>query len=192
MRNVSLMTLLVSVMLMVAATPSWAAGDWIVSAHGGQTDVDRLIRSDAEWWNRVDDDSSSFGISAGYDFIPELGVRLAYERATGLTGTNRCPAGQVCPELVIRDDFDADLWSLTVVPRWYVTGNWSVFATAGVTHWDIGSGTELPGGNGTEAALGLGTSWLATPELELGLEFQRSDMDHETWRLNVGWRFGAW
>lgn len=33
MRNVSLMTLLVSVMLMVAATPSWAAGDWIVSAH---------------------------------------------------------------------------------------------------------------------------------------------------------------
>lgn len=192
MRRISLTGLLSGLALLLPVQAGWAAGDWIVSAHAGQTEVDRLIRSEGTWWNRIDDDSSSFGLSLGYDFFPELGVRLMYERAGSLRGINRCPAGQTCPAIVLTEGFDADLWSAAVVPRWYITHNWSIFGTAGLTHWRIGSGRRLPGDNGTDLTYGAGTSWLVTPEFELGVEYQRSEMDHETWRLNLGWRFGAW
>lgn len=192
MRSVWLKSGLVALMLFVPWQSGLAAGDWIISLHGGQTEIDRTVRSDGDWWNRIDDDRSSLGASLGYDFIPELGVRLMYERATGFAGVNQCPPGMVCPAVVLFDEADADLWSLAVVPRWYVTPTWSVFGTAGVTRWKLSTNNVLPGGSGTEVTYGIGTSWLASPNVEIGVEFQRSEMVHETVRLNLGWRFSAW
>lgn len=192
MRYVMLKCLLVALMLIAPWQSSFAAGDWIVSLHGGQTKVDRLIRSEGQWWNQVDDDSFSFGASLAYDFIPEMGVRLMYERATGLLGANRCPPGQTCPAVAVDEDTDADLWSLAAVPRWYVTSNWSLFGTVGIAKWRLRTDDILPGDSGTDFSYGVGTSWLVTPEFELGLEYQRSEIDHQTLRVNLGWRFGAW
>lgn len=183
-------TLLLVAMLVAAPWHTAIAdGDWMISLHAGQTDVDRLVRSDGPWWNQIDDDHTSYGASIGYEWIRALGFRLMYERVGGLTGLNRCPDGMTCPALAITEDTDAELWSLAALPRLHLTDSWSIFGTLGLMSAELDSDTILPSSSETELTYGVGASWRPVSSLDLGVEYQRSELEHETVRLNLGWRF---
>lgn len=180
--------LLASSLLLATATQVQAQEGWRVGVHGGQTEVDRLVQDSGLWWNDLDDDAFTYGASLGYDFSRNLGMRVMYERTNSLSGTNVCPTDAICPAIVLKESEEAQLWSAALLPRMYLTDDLSVFGSIGASHVEVDSGDTLPGDDDTELSYGAGISWEPAERLRVGLEYQRSEFEHDTLRVNFGWR----
>jgi opacity protein-like surface antigen len=175
----------------VMSQPAVAQGPWTAAVHFGGAEVDRLITSTDEgaWWSRVDDRRAALGASVAYDFLPMLGVRLMYERGPDYAAENVCPPGATCAAVAIGEEMDFTAWHLAAVPRIALAPDWSLFGTLGAMRWKLRQDTILPGDSGTEFTYGAGLAWRITPSVELGLEYQRSGIDYDTLRFNLGMRF---
>lgn len=170
------------------ATVSWADQPWRASVHLGTVSVDRLARDSGQWWSDIDGREAGLAISIGYDLLPTLGVRALYERANGLGASNVCPDNGVCPAIAISEELDLDHWQLAIEPRYPLGNGWSVFATLGIMDWKLRRDDILPGDSGTHAVFGAGASWRVTGRMELQLEYQRSGIDYDVFRLGAGLR----
>lgn len=162
---------------------------WTVSIHGGTLEVDRLVKRGGPWWAQVDDDESALGISAEYELLPILGLRVMYERADDLASTNVCPPDTTCPAIAINGKSDFSAWHVMLVPRYALSPNWTAFALLGASDWELDSSGELPGERGTEFSYGLGLDWQATELVNVTLEYQASSIDSDVMRFGLGVRF---
>jgi len=170
--------------------PLVAAQDrWVLSAHAGSTDIDRLITDRGPWWSSVDDDQVGLGVSVTYEWDSWLGLRLLYEEADGFEAQNRCPPNRPCPALAFDEKVDLTAWQLAAVPRWRVGPEWSVFGTAGALAWKVKRDRLLPGDSGTHFVYGGGLTWHISDRIDFGLEYQRSTVDYQSLRVNLGARF---
>lgn len=168
--------------------PALADGKWSAALHLGNHTVDRLVEDSGSWWSQVDDSSAAYGLSLAYEHSPVLGLRLMYERAGDLAAENRCPPGQACPAVAIDEEVDFTAWQIAVVPRLALGLNWSLFGTLGAMRWELRRDDILPGDSGTELVYGLGLAWRGQ-RLEMGVEYQRADIDLDAFRLSAGIRF---
>jgi opacity protein-like surface antigen len=189
MRNVYLQAIVLVFIAGVVSPPVWAQGPWSAAVHVGVAEVDRLVTDDGPWWNRVDDRRAVLGASLAYDFLPMLGVRLMYERGHEYEAENACPPGAACPTVAIREEMDFTAWHLVAVPRVALAHDWSLFGMLGAMRWKLRQDSILPGDSGTEFTYGAGLAWRVTATVELGLEYQRSGVDYDALRFNLGMRF---
>lgn len=188
----SLATRIVPMLLALAAAGSPAAaladGKWTAGLHVGSTTVDRLVEDSGAWWSRVDDSGTALGLSIAYDYSPLLGIRLMYERAASIGAQNVCPPDATCPAVAISEEVDLSSWQVAVVPRLALGPDWSLFGTLGGMRWKLHEDNVLPGDSGTDFVYGLGLAW-RTGRVQLGLEYQRTGIDSDTFRVNAGLRF---
>ncbi len=174
---------------MFMCLPLAAETPWTVSLHTGMIDIDRQIQSDGIWWSEVSDDNTMLGISVTYDFSPMLSLRLMYEQADDFSTVNACPPNAVCPAVLITEQQDFDAWQLALMPRYDFSPDWSGFVSLGIQNWELKRDQVLPGDSGTTFIYGLGVGWKALERFELSLEYQRSNVDYEAYRLGLGFRF---
>lgn len=168
--------------------PAQADGRWTASLHLGNAAIDRLVEDDGQWWSQVDDNGAAVGVSVTYEHSPIFGLRLMYELSAELEAGNRCPPGEVCPAVAIDEEVDFSAWQLAAVPRLPLGPDWSLFGTLGAMRWKLHQDDVLPGDSGTAFVYGLGLAWRAE-RIELGVEYQRADIDLDTFRLSLGLRF---
>lgn len=170
-----------------ASAPAGAAG-WTATVHVAQVEVDRVVRDDGLWWAGIDDRTSALGLSLTYRVMPTVGLRLMHERASDLRAINICPPGAACPAVAFREDTDLNTSHALGVAHFPISPAWSMHGMAGVTHWRLSPGPQLPRDSGTDFSYGLGLTWhLAL--FEFGVEYQRAGVDYDALRLNVGFRF---
>lgn len=162
---------------------------WSAVLHLGSADVNRLVTDSGPWWNDVDDDATALGVSLGYDVSPMLGLRVMYEEANNLRGDNTCPPDAICPAVVIREDVDFSAWHAAVLPRYEFAPDWTVFGILGAQRWELDRDDRLPDDSGTAFTYGAGVAWQALPLVDVGLEYQASDVDYDAVRLNLEYRF---
>jgi len=173
----------------MAAQPANAQGPFRASLHLGAAEVDRVIRSGGPWWSSVDERNTALGISLGYDYSPNLGFRLMYERGNDYATANLCPPNATCPTVAIQEEMDFSAWHFVALPRFALNREWSVYGIAGAMSWNLDRDRILPKDSGTEFTFGAGVSWLRSSRLELGFEYQASGIDYDVYRFNVGTRF---
>lgn len=162
---------------------------WSAALHLGTADVNRLVTDSGPWWNDVDDDATALGVSLAYDLSPMLGLRVMYEEANSLRGDNTCPPGAFCPAVVIREEVDFSAWHAALLPRYEFAPGWTVFGILGAQRWELDRDERLPGDSGTDFTYGAGVTWQFLPRVEVGLEYQASQVDYEAVRLSLGYRF---
>lgn len=172
---------------------------WTASVHLGTTDLDTLTSAGGSsngpginYDGALSGDSSHWAISLAYEFLPWLGARAMFERATGFDMIGRCPAGMVCatifrPDLI--DQADLESWTLAAQPRFHFNDQLSIHGILGLSFWDISTDGVLPGDSGTDFTVGAGITWRPAPRVELGLEYQYADFDYDAYRFNLGFRF---
>jgi len=180
---------LVASSLVVLPTSAQSERPWSVSVHAGSANVDRLVRESGPWWSDVDDRRAALAIGVGYDPLPVLGLRALYERANGFDALNVCPDGQACPAVSISEDMDFSHWQVVLEPRYPMTNEWSLFASLGVMDWRLSRDDVLPGDSGTDFVYGAGVTWRTTGQIELRVEYQRSGVDYDAFRLGGALRF---
>lgn len=173
----------------LGSSVSLAEMPWTLSGHIGNVKADRLVQDTGLWWSEVDDRATALGLGLSYDFMPTLGLRVLYERADDIGALNRCPAGATCPAIAFSEEQDFSAWQLALVPRFPLTRELSVFATAGVLDWKLRRDGVLPGDSGTSFLYGAGATWRATELLELSVECQRANVNYEGVRVGFGIRF---
>jgi opacity protein-like surface antigen len=167
-----------------------AEGHWIVSGHAGSMDVDRLIsRSGATWWSRVDDDELGLGASVTYEPWAWLGLRVLYEQAEGLRAENRCPSGRVCPAVAFDESVDLRAWQFSALPQMRIAPDLSLFGSIGAQYWKLKRDEILRGDSGVDFIYGVGATWHVNPRVDFGLEYQRSNIEYQSFRVNLGVRF---
>lgn len=183
-------------LLLGLSNTAFAERPWSIAGHLGAVDLSTTSSETlgvggfmGGFLGKVDDSSTSYGLSLAYRFHQHLGLRLMVERSTGFEMVNRCPPGAVCPAVLIRDRGDLDTWTLALTPRVSLTGQFSLYGLVGVTHWDISTGGSLPGDSSTDFTIGGGIGWQLAEFLEFGLEYQWADFDYNAWRMNAGFRF---
>ncbi|SRR6056297_561238 len=162
---------------------------WSAALHVGTADVNRLVTDSGPWWNDVDDDATALGVSLGYEVSPMLALRVMYEEANNLRGDNTCPPDAICPAVVIREDVDFSAWHAAVLPRYEVAPGWTVFGILGAKRWELERDDILPDDSDTVFTYGAGVSWQAVPLVDVGLEYQASEVDYDAVRLNLEYRF---
>ena len=173
----------------IASQPARADGPFRASLHLGAAEVDRVIRSSGPWWSSVDERNTALGISLGYDYSPNLGFRVMYERGNDYATVNVCPPNASCPTIAIQEEMDFSAWHFVALPRFSLNREWSLYGIAGAMSWNLDRDRILPKDSGTEFTYGAGISWLMSPRLELGFEYQASGIDYDVYRFNVGTRF---
>ncbi|TCO75888.1 porin family protein [Chromatocurvus halotolerans] len=188
--SVITMTLLV-LPFVAPGLPSASAQDkpWSAALHVGVAEVSRRVTDSGPWWNDVDDDATALGVSLGYDVLPMLGVRVMYEEADNLRGVNTCPADAICPAVVIREEVGLRSWHAALLPRYEFAPDWTVFGTLGAQRWKLDRDDVLPDDSGTAFTYGAGVTWQFLPRLDVGLEYQSSQVDYDAVRLSLGYRF---
>ena len=169
---------------------------WTASVHLGNTDLSTLTKRDGSldgpgfnFDGVVRGDQSHWAISLAYEFLPWLGARAMFERATGFDMVNRCPAGRVCATIYLPDRADLESWTLAAQPRFHFNDQLSIHGILGLSFWDISTDGVLPGDSGTDFTVGAGITWRPAPRVELGLEYQYADFDYDAYRFNLGFRF---
>lgn len=162
---------------------------WSAALHAGVADVNRLVTDGGPWWNDVDDDAANLGVSLAYDLSPMLGFRVMYEEASNLRGVNTCPSDTICPAVVIREEVDFSAWHAALLPRYGFAPGWTVFGTLGAQRWELDRDDILPDDSDTAFTYGAGVTWEVLPRVDVGLEYQASQVDYEAVRLNLGYRF---
>jgi hypothetical protein len=188
MRITTIALFLSACLALLGSLPAAAQGPWSLAAHVGSLEIDRVVRDSGPWWADIDDRSTAMGLSVGYEMNPTLGVRLLYERASDLRSSNVCPPGATCPSIAIREEVDFTAWQLALVPRLPLTRNWSLFGTLGIMDWKLRRDNLLPTDSDTTLSYSVGFGW-RTGLVELGLEYQRADVDYDGLRFSAGVRF---
>lgn len=183
---------LLAVLLLATASAGMAQDDflrWSVAAHAGTIDLDVLTKDDNGFWGQIEQDRSHLGVSLAFDAAHWLGFRAMLERATGFGMGNRCPPDVVCPQVAVTDEADLISWTLAALPRYHLKDEFSVYGIVGAQFWDVNADGALPSDSGTEFAVGAGVGWRPMPRVELGLEYQHTDLDFDALRFNIGYRF---
>jgi opacity protein-like surface antigen len=189
LRKVLLVTVIAGVAIPVhQAMAQERDNGWFATLQYGQADYDVSLGGEARpWLGDVDDDGDAFAIGVGYDVLPELGLRLMYERVGGVAAANRCPAGSVCPAVVFEESTRTENWSLVAMPRLRFSENWEAYGTIGAMQWNIEPRGTLSDDDGTAFIYGAGFGYRFGSGLGIGAEYQRASVDYDALRLNVSY-----
>lgn len=166
---------------------------WFVTTQHGEADYDVTLESDAEWWGRIDERSTTHSIGGGYRILPNLSVRAMYEWARGTDAQNVCPPAGICPAVAFTESTDTDALSVVAMPRWRFARGWDVYGTAGVIGWRAVPDV-IGRDRGVDALLGAGVEYEFPSGVAVALEYQQTvfspDLDYDTVRLGLSYTFG--
>jgi|SRR5688572_20818648 len=132
----------------------------------------------------VDDKDTTFAISGGWMFHPNVGAEVGYRDLGGISAS----AGGVSASV------DVDGFMLGAVGRFTVAQNIAIVPRLGVYMWDA-SGGGLAGGaseDGTDIYFGVGAEYSFSKQLFAGAHWARFDVDGDgvdIIELKVGFRF---
>ncbi len=156
-----------------------------MTAQLGVADYDTVQKGSTGFFGETDDSSFAWAVGAGYEFNRYFAVRGMFERSTDHDTVNRCPPGQVCPDILIRNDTDFNNWSLVAMPRLPIGQRAGLYGTFGIQYWDADGESPLPNDDGTDFLFGGGVDYTLTERLSIGAEVQASAADY------LGARFTA-
>jgi opacity protein-like surface antigen len=166
-------------------------GRWFGTVQYGQADYQVMLKGDEPWWGDVDDDGDAFALGFGYHLVPQLGIRVMYERGTGIGATNRCPEDRLilCPAIVFRESTRTDNWSVVAMPRLRFSNAWELYGTAGAMRWRIRPDDTIANSRGTDFLYGAGLSYRFANGFGIGAEYQASNTEYQTLRLTASFEF---
>ena len=149
-----------------------------VTAQVGVADYDTTQKTSSGFFGDTDDESFAWAVGAGYQFNRYFAVRGMFERSSDHETINRCPPGEVCPAVLIRNDTEFNNWSLVAMPRLPIGKRVGLYGTFGLQYWDADGESPLPDDDGTEFLFGGGVDYSLTESLSIGGEVQASAADY--------------
>lgn len=178
------------VFLLTGLLAAPASAQWSGSVHYGTQTIDRVVKSDGNWWSEVDDRTDVVSLGLGYRLAPGWRLLGDYHRSSGFTVSNRCPDGQACTLILILERGQMDTLSLAVSREWALNDQWWLNARLGWMHWRMDVSGILPGERGNDPYLGAGIARSVGGAYRLALELEASELQHRSLRLGVSRSFG--
>jgi OOP family OmpA-OmpF porin len=132
----------------------------------------------------VDDEDTTFAISGGWMFTPNIGAEVGWRDLGGISASG--PGGSASAEV--------DGFMLGAVGRFTVAQNIAIVPRIGLYMWDA-SGGGLAGGasdDGTDLYFGVGAEYSFTRQFFAGAHWARfdaGDTDVDVIELKVGFKF---
>jgi hypothetical protein len=132
----------------------------------------------------VDDKDTTFAISGGWMFTPNIGAEVGYRDLGGVSASGGGATASV----------DIDGYMLGAVGRFTVAQNIAIVPRIGVYMWDAEGGGLLSGqsDDGTDLYFGVGAEYSFNRQFFAGAHWARfdaSDGDVDVIELKVGFRF---
>ena len=155
----------------------------------GQSRIDLDVPSA----DTVDDKDTTWSISGGYMFHPNIGFEVGY-RDLGEASASRTIGGTT-----IRAEAEISGFTLGAVGRIPVSDRFSIVPRVGLYLWE-GEGSGTINGvritsfddDGTDIYFGIGAEYSFTKQLYLGAHWSRFDIDGDdvdVFELRIGFRF---
>jgi OmpA-OmpF porin, OOP family len=132
----------------------------------------------------VDDKDTTFAISGGWMFTPNIGAEVGYRDLGGISASGGGASASA----------DVDGFMLGVVGRINVAQNIAIVPRAGLYMWDASGGGLASGAgeDGTDFYFGVGAEYSFTKQFFAGAHWARFDLDGsdvDVIELKVGFRF---
>lgn len=192
-------TVKITALAVVFLLPSilYAADDrrWFVTAQLGNAAYDRTLTGQEAWWGDVDDNGLTGALGVGYYFLPQLGVRVMYERTRDIDAVNRCPDGEVCPLVAFSRSTDTENFSLVALPRWQFDNGLALYGVLGAMDWRIrprnggASGSRIADDDDIHVVFGMGVEYRFASGFGVGAEIQDATVDYRSVRVGLTYHF---
>lgn len=162
---------------------------------------------------RIDDREQSFDVAIGYAFGPYFAIQAAYHDFGHVTGfvvcppegctadPDECPPGSVCVVFMLPVPVPVDIsgWSARLTGSLPLGNRVTAFASVGVIDWRTSADAivTLPGGrrvadlddSGEDLVYDAGLRWHMSDRFSLQAVYERVDLDIESAKLGVTFRF---
>lgn len=137
----------------------------------------------------IDDDDQSFEVGIGYAFNRYLSVQGSYHDFGEPTGFANCPPGVLCITVTTPEPVEVDGWSASVIGHLPLGERLSLFGKAGILSWDTSASSSSLDDSGEDLLVGAGVSWQLTDRWGVELAYERVDLDIDSGKLGVAFRF---
>jgi OOP family OmpA-OmpF porin len=176
-------------MLAMLSDTAIAQSDFYVFGTFGNANSD--ISFNAQ--NRIDGDSDSYALGAGYAVNRYFSLEAAYQSFGSQNATTDCPPGFACAGLVLPLQTTADLtaYSLSVIGSIPLTDRFDVFGKVGIASWDvdykdISSAFDT---SGEDLIYGAGLRWSIDDHWKVFAQYVKVELDLDTAGIGVSYHF---
>jgi opacity protein-like surface antigen len=143
--------------------------------------------------NRIDGDTDSYALGAGYTVNRNFSIEAAYQRFGSQDATTDCPPGFACAGLVIPLFTKADLtaYSLSVIGSIPVTDRIDVYGEVGIASWDVDFNgiSSAFDTSGEDLLYGAGVRWSIDDHWKVSGEYGKVDLGFDTAGISVSYHF---
>ncbi len=143
--------------------------------------------------NRIDGDSDSYALGAGYTVNRNFSLEAAYLDFGSQNATTDCPPDFACAGLVLPLLTKADLtaYSLSVIGSIPLTDRFDVFGQVGIVSWDVdykGISSAFDA-SGEDLLYGAGLRWSIDDHWKVFAEYGKVELDFDTASIGVSYHF---
>jgi opacity protein-like surface antigen len=176
-------------MLAMLSNTAIAQSDFYVFGTFGNTNSDISFNGQ----NRIDGDTDSYALGAGYTVNRNFSLEAAYQTFGSQNATTNCPPGFACAGLVLPLLTKADLTalSLSVIGSIPLTDKLDVYGQVGIASWDVDFNgiSSAFDTSGEDLLYGAGVRWSIDDHWKVSGEYEKVDVGFDTAGINVSYHF---